>query len=345
MLTADSGFSNCQGSRAFALLIRRAYHGFGKYPGYSRRLQFDNASGKINCKFAIERLDEMRYDKGNEEFEGIVIEMKSLPAENIHQRLCDLRNGIGKSQKEVAADLNMEPSVLSRIERGETKSVNHEYLIKFAEYYNVSTDYLLCISDIKIRRNIELEELGLTNKALLQLLQGKMNGYVLSRMLEHPYFPTLLDTVNAYFSEEHNAGYANRNAVIDMGTMSLKELMQENPDLKSETLHGIREINAQKITGTEADIEKIKSIFLSMLKDIKKEYVISVPDITDEELQKQIANMKKQAFFQKKKKPNFNETDMANIVMNIFQKMGMNLDEYEQELFQKMMVHMFQREM
>lgn len=28
--------------------------------------------------------------------------MKSLPADNIHQRLCDLRNGTGKSQKEVA---------------------------------------------------------------------------------------------------------------------------------------------------------------------------------------------------------------------------------------------------
>ena len=229
--------------------------------------------------------------------EGSDKHMKSLPADTIYQRLIDLRNGTGKSQKEVAADLNIEPSVLSRIERGETKSVNHEYLIKFAEYYNVSTDYLLCISDVKIRRNVELEELGLTNKALLQLLQGKMNGYVLSRMLEHPYFPVLLDTVNAYFNEEHNAGYANRNAVIDMGTMGLKELMQENPDCKTEAMHGIREINAQKVTGTEADIEKIKSIFLSMLKDIKKEYIISVPDITNEEMQKQIAIMRKQTLF------------------------------------------------
>lgn len=271
--------------------------------------------------------------------------MKSLPADNIHQRLCDLRNGTGKTQKEVADELNIQASVLSRIERGETKAVSHDLVIKFAEYYNVSTDYLLCISDVRIRRNVELEELGLTNKALLYLLQGKMNRYVLSRMLEHPYFPMLLDTINAYFNEEHNVGYSNRNAVIDMGTMSLKELIQENPECRSKTQHGIREINAQKINGTEADIEKIKSIFISMMKDIKKEYIISVPDITTEELKKQMANMKKQAMFQKKKKPNFNEIDMARIVMNIFRNMGMDLDEYEQELFQKMMVHMFRREM
>ena len=269
--------------------------------------------------------------------------MKSLPADNIHQRLSDLRNGTGKSQKEVADELNIQASVLSRIERGETKAVSHDLVIKFAEYYNVSTDYLLCISDIRIRRNVELEELGLTNKALLQLLQGNVNGDILSRLLEHRYFPQLLDTINSYFTEEHNAGFANRNAVIDMGTASLRELIKENPDCKIETQHGIREINAQKITGTEADIEKIKSIFLVILKDIKKEFDIPLSDVSSEELQKQLANMRKQALFQKKKNPKFNETNMAKLVMNMFQNMGMDLDEYEQELFQKMMVHMFQR--
>ena len=269
--------------------------------------------------------------------------MKSLPADNIHQRLSDLRNGTGKSQKEVADELNIQASVLSRIERGETKAVSHDLVIKFAEYYNVSTDYLLCISDIRIRRNVELEELGLTNKALLQLLQGNVNGDILSRLLEHRYFPQLIDTINSYFTEEHNSGFANRNAVIDMGTASLRELIKENPDCKIETQHGIREINAQKITGTEADIEKIKSIFLVILKDIKKEFDIPFSDVSSEELQKQLANMRKQALFQKKKNPKFNETNMAKLVMNMFQNMGMDLDEYEQELFQKMMVHMFQR--
>ena len=269
--------------------------------------------------------------------------MKSLPADNIHQRLSDLRNGTGKSQKEVADELNIQASVLSRIERGETKAVSHDLVIKFAEYYNVSTDYLLCISDIRIRRNVELEELGLTNKALLQLLQGNVNGDILSRLLEHRYFPQLLDTINSYFTEEHNAGFANRNAVIDMGTASLKELIKDNPECKTKIQHGIREINAQKITGTEADIEKIKSIFLVILKDIKKEFDIPLSDVSSEELQKQLANMRKQALFQKKKNPKFNETNMAKLVMNMFQNMGMDLDEYEQELFQKMMVHMLQR--
>ena len=39
---------------------------------------------------------------------------------------------------------------------------------------------------------------GLTNKALLQLLQGNVNGEILSRLLEHRYFLQLFDTVNSY---------------------------------------------------------------------------------------------------------------------------------------------------
>ena len=269
--------------------------------------------------------------------------MKSLPADSIHQRLCDLRNGTGKSQKEVADELNIQASVLSRIERGETKSVSHDLVIKFAEYYNVSTDYLLCISDIRIRRNVELEELGLTNKALLQLLQGNVDGSLLSKMLEHPYFPVLLDTVNAYFTEIHNAGFAAKNAIIDIGTTDIKELIKEHPEHKIEGQHDIRRLNAEKVSGTEADFEKIKSIFLSMLKDIKKEYDVSQQDISAEELKKQMATLKKQAMLQKKKKPSFNETDMAKIVMGMFQNTGLDLDEYEQGKFQELMVHMLQR--
>ena len=44
-------------------------------------------------------------------------------------------------------------------------------------------------------------------------------------MLEHPYFPVLLDTANAcYFAELSNSGFAARNAIIDIGTADIKRL-------------------------------------------------------------------------------------------------------------------------
>lgn len=275
--------------------------------------------------------------------EGVDRFMANLPADNIQQRLCDLRNETGKSQKEVADELNIPASVLSRIERGETKTVSHDLIVKFAAYYRVSTDYLLCISDLRIRRNIELEELRLTNNALLQLLSGRIDGKMLSQLLEHPYFPILLDTANAYFTEAHNAGFASRNAMIDIGIADINDFISDHPEQKMNGLHDIRMLKAEKITGTEADLEKIKSVFLSILKDIKKEYDVPRPDISRDELKNQMVSMKKQALLQKKMKRSFSEKDMAGIVMGMFRKSGMDLDEYEQELFQELMVHMLQR--
>ena len=66
-------------------------------------------------------------------------------------------------------------------------------------------------------------------------------------------------------------------------------------------------------------------------------------DNSADELKKQMTSMKKRALLQQKKKPSFNEIDMAGNVMGMFQNTGMDLDEYEQELFQKLMVHMLQR--
>lgn len=174
-------------------------------------------------------------------------------------------------------------------------------------------------------------------------MQGNVDGSVLSKMLEHPYFPVLIDTANAYFAEAHNSGFAARNAIIDIGTADIKEFIKAHPEHKTEGQHDIRRLNAEKVTGTEADLEKIKSIFLSILKDIKKDYDVPKQDIGADELKKQMTSMKKRALLQQKKKPSFNEIDMAGIVMGMFQNTGMDLDEYEQELFQKLMVHMLQR--
>lgn len=47
----------------------------------------------------------MSYDRGRKQISKGLIYMGTLPVENIYQRLSDLRNGTGKSQKEVADDL------------------------------------------------------------------------------------------------------------------------------------------------------------------------------------------------------------------------------------------------
>ena len=73
-----------------------------------------------------------------------------------------------------------------------------------------------------------------------------MDGNILSKMLEHPYFPVLLDTANAYFAESHNSGFAARNAIIDIGTADIKDFIKEHPEQKIEGQHDVRRYLMQK---------------------------------------------------------------------------------------------------
>ncbi len=92
-----------------------------------------------------------------------------------------------------------------------------------------------------------------------------------------------------------------------MGTADIRDFIKNHPEHRIEGQHDIRGLNAEKITGTEADLEKIKSIFMAMLKDIKKDFDIPKEDTSIEELKKQMDSMKKQALSQKKKKQAFTE--------------------------------------
>ncbi len=56
-----------------------------------------------------------------------------------------------------------------------------------------------------------------------------------------------------------------------MATTSLSDLMKERPENRAETRQGLQFLNAQKLGDHEAEIEKIKSVFLSILRDIKKD--------------------------------------------------------------------------
>ena len=259
----------------------------------------------------------------------------------IHERIGDLRTAAGISQKDLSKALGIQPSVLSRIERGETKAISHELVIKIANYFHVSTDFLLGVSDIRFQKNIDLQKLGLSNKALLLLLQHKVNGDMLSRLIEHPYFPLMIDTANAYFTEAHTAGFQTRNDLIDIATADISDFMKEHPEKRAEMLYDKRALNAQKITGTEADLEKIRSLFFHILKDIKNEFNQPVIDIESQKISEQISAMKQQAFEQKQEKPDFSEMDKVQIMSGMLS--GADLDEYEIMLFQQLALHILQR--
>ena len=259
----------------------------------------------------------------------------------INERITDLRTMTGLSQKELADRIDVPTSTLCRIEQGKIANVSNDVLIKLANFFNVSTDYLLGLTNVKFKKNVELSELGLSNKALFALLSGSVNGPLLSRIIEHPHFVTLLDTADAYFKDAHKSGIQSRNDVINLATASLKDFMKEHPENRMEISHDIRQLNAEKIGGDEADLSKLRNIFMSILKDIKADYDTVPQNIGSTEFQEMLSAIKTQSDDIQAKHP-VTETDIANITASLLSGVDA-LDETETKMFYELSKHLLER--
>jgi len=66
----------------------------------------------------------------------------------MYQRIRDLREDADLTQKQIAGILGMSQTGHSKYETGEN-DIPTQVLIKLSQYYHVSVDYLLGITDVK----------------------------------------------------------------------------------------------------------------------------------------------------------------------------------------------------
>ena len=79
-------------------------------------------------------------------------------------RLRDLRKEKNLSQEELAFCLGTNQQRISKVEK-ENASFGIDLLLRYADYFGVTTDYLLGLSDIRVDLTIEELQIVDTNKA------------------------------------------------------------------------------------------------------------------------------------------------------------------------------------
>lgn len=187
----------------------------------------------------------------------------------IGERIEELRKDKGWSQQQLAERIFVSKSQISRIESGETKNVSSEMIIAFARAFNVSTDYLLGLSKLRSPKNYDISQLGLSENIVRKLLLKKIDVDILNCLLENERFPSLCLLIRNYFDDTVANGIMGRNEIIGLAIEPLSELKIADPEQRSEMIKNLNFLKSQKIGKNEADIEKIKSVFLIILKDIK----------------------------------------------------------------------------
>ncbi len=214
------------------------------------------------------------------------------------QRISDLCNGNHITQKQLAKKIGVSASQLSRIVSGETKTVSSDILIGVAKEFKVSADYILGLSTLSVRKSYDISELGLSEGAVRGLVTGAVDVQILNRLLEHRNFPKLMDLIRIYFQDTAAKGIMARNQLIELATTSLSDLMKEHPEHRAEVRQDLQLLNAQKMGEHEAEIERMKNVFMSILREIKDEIdtqKMPSPDINAEMFQSILASVTEKA--------------------------------------------------
>lgn len=186
-------------------------------------------------------------------------------------RIGDLRTNLGMTKKELSRKTGIDASQTTRIENGTLKTISSDYLIKLAKELKTSTDYILGLTPVSVPKSYDISELGLSNEAVKGLVTGTVDAEILNRLLEHKSFPRLIHLIRVYFQDTAARGIMARNQLIEMATASLSDLMKEHPEHRAEAKQDLQFLNAQKLGEHEAELEKIKNVFLAILRDIKKD--------------------------------------------------------------------------
>ena len=197
------------------------------------------------------------------------MEQAYLPG-TVRQRIQELIKERKITQAELAAEIGMAESSLSRFLSEKTDKIGDEYIIKIADFLGVSTDFILGQTDFPERRNYDIEELGLSYKAAMALYTREVDTDVVNRILESPQFPEITRMIARYFKDSNAEGPAGLNAMWDtmqqmIGTLDTSHLA--NPQEGAEAAAQI--LGMMKTAPYEKDVEAIQAALMTMLRDIK----------------------------------------------------------------------------
>ena len=101
---------------------------------------------------------------------------------DIRDRIVELAQRKGENMEKLAQCVGITGSQMSRIINGKTLKVSHELVIAIAAEFDVSTDFLLGLTSIPDRTR--LDELGLSEKAIRNLVLGRVNRKCINHLLE-----------------------------------------------------------------------------------------------------------------------------------------------------------------
>ena len=149
----------------------------------------------------------------------------------IPERLKDLRVTEKRmSLQELSDATGIPSSTLGNYEKAENVDMSLGNLLTLADFYHVSTDYLLCRTELREHINKSASDLHLNDDAVQILTDEKYNPRLLSELLSHKSFHKFMTDLEIYIDGFNDKGIQIANAFLDVVRYKLNELGADSTD-------------------------------------------------------------------------------------------------------------------
>ena len=200
---------------------------------------------------------------------------------SIGARLEHLRARKGVPDAELAKVFGINRSTMGRILKGETEKVSSQMIIDAAQYFGVSTDFLLGLTDMPDPMNHPVESFGLTEGAAKAILSEDVNIDMLNRLLENLRFCQLTQTMAYALEPDQTAGVLSYDNILVHGESLFLEYMAPSVKIKRELKKDSQKIATKVIdpntVGNGQMLEEFRAVIQQIRKDMKMEKPLSVP--------------------------------------------------------------------
>ena len=190
----------------------------------------------------------------------------------LQQRMRELREARDYSQAKVAGILGIDKASYGRMENGTTRTVNSNVLTGLANLYDVSSDYLLGISDVPQKTYYDLKALGLSVEAAASLLTKNANQEVVDALLRNENFLEATRLMATYFSEIAVIAFATGNSLYDFSYDLATEFINRGRIPKNGETDALRaRIKSKRAKAEPMELNNIRKYFMAAVDEIKKE--------------------------------------------------------------------------
>lgn len=181
------------------------------------------------------------------------------------EKLKDLRVEHGLSLEQLAEATKISRSALGTYETDEKREIGGENLRTLAEYYHVSADYLLGITDTKKAADADLSALKLDDDTVTLLKNGHFNHRLLCEIIKHPAFEKYMADIEIYVNGIVTSQIHTLNSFVDFARQQVMENCHPNEDEFAQ-----RELNACYVDEYEFFRNVIQSDLGEIIKDLRK---------------------------------------------------------------------------